>query len=155
MLRLNVLQCRLFTNTDEREADTSLCGNRFRFTRVPLPFHACAASVSRVRRFRFTRVPLPFHACAASGLCMQTGHSILHPIFFCNRVWGDAINRFWGGLWGRKKWPVRKESFPLYVQPHDVVVHVISVSDGEITFAQFPHAHVLIEVDGFVVAVYV
>ena len=133
MLRLNVLQCRLFTNTDEREADTSLCGNRF----------------------RFTRVPLPFHACAASGLCMQTGHSILHPIFFCNRVWGDAINRFWGGLWGRKKWPVRKESFPLYVQPHDVVVHVISVSDGEITFAQFPHAHVLIEVDGFVVAVYV
>ena len=42
-----------------------------RFTRAPLsvsrvrrcPFHACAASVSRVRRFRFTRAPLPVDVC--------------------------------------------------------------------------------------------
>ena len=29
---------------------------RFRFTRVPFPFHACVVSVLRVRRFRFTRI---------------------------------------------------------------------------------------------------
>ena len=35
---------------------------RFRFTRVPFPFHACVVSVLRVCRFRFTRAPFPFHA---------------------------------------------------------------------------------------------
>ena len=120
---------------------------RFRFTRVPLPFHACAASVSRVCRFRFTRVPLPVYVCRLDILFFTPSFSVTGS--------GEMRSIAFGGIVGQKKWPVRKESFPLYVQPHDVVVHVISVSDGEITFTQFPHAHVLIEVDGFVVAVYV
>ena len=54
----DALLCRLFANSDDGEAAITRCGNR-------CPYHACGASVSRVRRFRITRVPLSFHACGA------------------------------------------------------------------------------------------
>ena len=43
----------------------------------------------------------------------------------------------------------------LNVQSHDIVVHVVAIANGEVAFAQLPHAHVLVEVEGFVVAVYI
>lgn len=41
----------------------------------------------------------------------------------------------------------------LYIQPHDIVVHIISVTDREIAFAQFAHPHPLVKVQRPVVAV--
>ena len=39
------------------------------------------------------------------------------------------------------------------VEPHDVVVHVVSVAYVKIAFVYLGHAHLLVEGEGFVVAV--
>ena len=43
----------------------------------------------------------------------------------------------------------------LYLHSHDIVVHVVTVSDGKVAFAHLRHAHVLVEAEGRVVAVHV
>ena len=43
----------------------------------------------------------------------------------------------------------------LYLHSHDIVVHVVTVSDGKVTFTYLRHAHVLVEAEGRIVAVHV
>ena len=59
---------------------------RFRFTRAPLPVHACATSGSRVRRFRFTRAPLPIYVCRPDIVFFtwSFSNSISQTSFICD-----------------------------------------------------------------------
>ena len=47
------------------------------------------------------------------------------------------------------------EKCVLYNKPHDIVIHIVAVSDMEIACRMFVEAHVFVEADSRVVAVYI
>ncbi len=41
------------------------------------------------------------------------------------------------------------------IQSHDIIIHVISVSNREITFPQLSHSHVLVKLQSLIITIHI